>query len=279
MKLSKYLPVLTVALCVPGIALRALHFLNGFESRSGLPLVNGKWLWYCIGLFIVCAVIYAVLSLPLRAKRKTPFEQLLGTKAVGFRMTAVISGLLLILGGCGYLYLTFTTAEADAAGWAQALELVYAAAAILSGGCIIGFAGAQGNYMTSRSAALTLLPLLWSCVHLLVTYRMTCTDPALSSFAFSLVGDVVLVLAFYHLSRLLYGKPRPDWFALFSALAATLSVSDLAGYGLAWLMGVNRADWTGKMLLREGLSVVACLMLLAELAVLVSARQEESEEA
>lgn len=54
---------------------------------------------------------------------------------------------------------------------------------------------------------MTLVPLFWSCLHLLVNYRMTCTDPKLASFGFGLVADVMIVLAFYELARLLFGKP------------------------------------------------------------------------
>ena len=146
--------------------------------------------------FLLCAAAYAAMAAPLRAERKTPFEQLLGTQGVGFRMMAVISGLLLVLGGVGYLYLTMTTVEEDAAGWAQALELAYAGITVLAGLCSIGLAKAQGVEMTSHSALLTLAPLLWSCLHLLVNYRMTCVDPKLPSFGFGLVGDILLVLAF-----------------------------------------------------------------------------------
>ena len=104
-----------------------------------------------------------------------------------YKRQAVISGLLLVLGGVGYLYLTMTTVEEDAAGWAQALELAYAGITVLAGLCSIGLAKAQGVEMTSHSALLTLVPLLWSCLHLLVNYRMTCVDPKLPSFGFGLV--------------------------------------------------------------------------------------------
>ena len=94
------------------------------------------------------------------------------------------------------------------------------------------------------------MPLLWSCLHLLVNYRMTCIDPNLPSFAFGLVADVMLVLAFYHLARLLYGKPRPAALGFFSAVTITMAVSDLGGIGLGYLMGVGTLDWSAKMLLR-----------------------------
>ena len=119
MKRSKFLPVFAVVLCVPGVVARALHFLNGFDSRNGLPVTGNAWVWYCAVFFLLCAAAYAAMAAPLRAERKTPFEQLLGTQGVGFRMMAVISGLLLVLGGVGYLYLTMTTVEEDAAGWAR----------------------------------------------------------------------------------------------------------------------------------------------------------------
>lgn len=268
MKQTKILPVLAVVLCLPGVVVRALHMLNGFDIGTGLPAASDAWVWYFAALLVAAAVVYAVLSIPLRAASNLPFEQLLGTQSVGFRMAAVISGLLLLVGGVGYLYLTMTTGEEDAAGWAKALEIVYAAVTVLCGVCAIGLAKAQGSEMTEQSAKLTLVPLLWSCLHLLVNYRMTCVDPKLASFAFGLVADVILVLAFYNLACLLYGKPHPAWLAFFSAVTTTMAVSDMGGYGLSRLMGVTTPEWSEKMVLRGCLSVAACILLAAELFVL-----------
>ena len=268
MKMTKTLPVLAVALCVPGVVLRALHVLNGFDIATGLPRAGDAWIWYFTALLVAAAVAYVVLAAPLRAKKTVPFEQLLGTQSPGFRMAAVISGLLLSAGGLFYLYLTITTVEEDAAAWARALEIVYSAVSVGCGFSMIALAKAQGSPITSQSAKLTLVPLIWSCLHLLVNYRMTCIDPNLPSFAFGLVADVMLVLAFYHLARLLYGKPRPAALGFFSAVTITMAVSDLGGIGLGYLMGVGTLDWSAKMLLRGGLSVAACVMLAAELAVL-----------
>lgn len=265
MKQTKVLPILAVALCLPGVVVRALHMLNGFDIGTGLPAVGDAWVWYFTALLVLAAVVYAALCVPLRAQSSMPFERLLGTQSVGFRMAAVLSGLLLVVGGVGYLYLTMTTGEEDAAGWAKVLEIVYAVVTMLCGVCAIGLAKAQGSEMSEQSARLTLVPLLWSCLHLLVNYRMTCVDPKLASFAFGLVADVVLVLAFYHLARLLYGKPRPAWFAFFSAVTTTMAVSDMGGYGLSRLMGVTTPEWSGKMVLRGCLSVAACILLAAEL--------------
>ena len=66
---------------------------------------------YLAGLLAASAVVYAVLAAPLRRLKKTPFEQILGTQSPGFRMAAVIAGLLLFAGGLFYLYLTITTVE------------------------------------------------------------------------------------------------------------------------------------------------------------------------
>lgn len=272
MKQTKVLPILAIALCLPGVVVRALHMLNGFDIGTGLPAVGDAWVWYFTALLVVAAVVYAVLSIPLRAANDLPFEQMLGTQSVGFRMAAVISGLLLLIGGVGYLYLTMTTGEEDAAGWAKALEIVYAAVTVLCGVCAIGLAKAQSSEMTEQSAKLTLVPLLWSCLHLLVNYRMTCVDPKLASFAFGLVADVILVLAFYHLARLLYGKPHPAWLAFCSAVTTTMAVSDMGGYGLSRLMGVTMPEWSDKMVLRGCLSVAACVLLAAELFVLCRER-------
>ena len=255
MKATKLLPILAVVLCVPGIALRALHLLNGFDVSTGLPTAGDKWIWFVIALFAISAIVYAVLALPLKTRDKVPFEQLLGTKETLFRMAAVVAGLIVAAGSLGYLYLTITTAEQDTAAWARVLEIVYAIMGVLTGGCMIGLAKAQGAQMTEKSAAMTLVPLFWSCLHLLVNYRMTCTDPKL---------DVMIVLAFYELARLLFGKPAPAMLAFFAAVAVTMSVSDIGGYGLAMLMGIP-SMWSIKMVLRGILAAAACVMLAAEL--------------
>ena len=126
MKATKLLPILAVVLCVPGIALRALHLLNGFDVSTGLPTAGDKWIWFVIALFAISAIVYAVLALPLKTRNKVPFEQLLGTKETLFRMAAVVAGLIVAAGSLGYLYLTITTAEQDVAAWARVLEIVYA---------------------------------------------------------------------------------------------------------------------------------------------------------
>ena len=43
---------------------------------------------------------------------------------------------------------------------------------------------------------------------------------------------------FYELARLLFGKRRRAMLAFFAAVAVTMSVSDIGGYGLAMLMGI-----------------------------------------
>lgn len=276
MNRTKILPGLAVSLCVPGIVVRAMHMLNGFDLATGLPAVGDAWVWYFAAYLLVAAVVYAVLAWPLRDRHAQPFEQLLGTQNTMFRMLAVVAGLLLAAGGAAYLYLTLTTVEQDAAGWAKVLELVYAVVTVLCGACAVGLAKAQGGEMTETTANLTLVPLIWSCLHLLVNYRMTCVDPKLASFSFGLVADMMLVLACYHLARLLYGKPRPAMLGFCGACAITMAGSDLGGYGLARLMGVTVPVWSDKMVLRGALSVAACVLVAAELFVLCREKQTET---
>ena len=52
--------------------------------------------------------------------------------------------------------------------------------------------------------------------------------------------------------------------AFFAAVAVTMSVSDIGGYGLAMLMGIP-SMWSIKMVLRGILAAAACVMLAAEL--------------
>ena len=88
-------------------------------------------------------------------------------------------------------------------------------------------------------------PLFWSCLHLLVNYRMTCTDPKLASFGFGLVADVMIVLAFYELARLLFGKPAPAMLAFFAAVSVTMSVSVVDQNGAARHSGCSSVRYVG----------------------------------
>ena len=255
MNKTKLLPLAAAALAIPGIGLRALHLLNGFDVDSGLPTAGSPWVWVCTVFFVLCAVLYGV----------GPVSE----HCPGFINTHTTEG---------YLCFTFTAQEEGAALWSHVLEIVYSITGIGSGVCMIAFTKAQGaSYMTSDAAKCVLLPLFWSALHLLVNYRMTCTDPRLPLFAFGLLADVMLVFAFYHIARLLYGRPQPMLLALSGALAAVMSFSDLGGYGLARLMGVTSVAWPGKMLLRSGLSAAACIYVLAQLFVLCSKNADHAE--
>ena len=50
MNRTKALPVAAVALCIPGVALRALHVLHGFDIANNLPIAGDPWVWYLAGL-------------------------------------------------------------------------------------------------------------------------------------------------------------------------------------------------------------------------------------
>ena len=198
MKATKLLPILAVVLCVPGIALRALHLLQRFWIVStGLPTAGDKWIWFVIALFAISAIVYAVLALPLKTRNKVPFEQLLGTKEVLFRMAAVVAGLIVAAGSLGYLYLTITTVEQDAAAWARVLEIVYAIMGVLTGGCMIGLAKAQAGIQDdgkerrndARTAVLELPASAGQLPHDLHRSEAGVVG-------FGLVADVMIVLAF-----------------------------------------------------------------------------------
>ncbi len=269
MKLIKILPAAAFGMCVPGMILRALHFLNGFDVDTGLPTAGTPWMWYCVILLLVCAVAYFIFALPLKSRNEVPFEQLIGTDSPTFRMLAVVAGLLLVAGGGCYLYFTFTVPNEDFTGWTRVFEVIYSVFTILTGVASVALAKAQAEEMTESHAKLTLIPLFWSCLHLLVNYRMTCVDPKLPSFAFGLVSDILVMASLYQLARLLYSKPSPASLGTCCALAVTSSVSDLGGYALAWVMGVRAVDWSAQMVLRSSLTVSVCLLLAAELVVLV----------
>ena len=69
MNKTKLLPLAAAALAIPGIGLRALHLLNGFDVDSGLPTAGSPWVWVCAVFFVLCAVLYGVLAARRKACR------------------------------------------------------------------------------------------------------------------------------------------------------------------------------------------------------------------
>ena len=54
MNKTKLLPLAAAALAIPGIGLRALHLLNGFDVDSGLPTAGSPWVWVCVLEILEC---------------------------------------------------------------------------------------------------------------------------------------------------------------------------------------------------------------------------------
>ena len=75
MKQTKVLPILAVALCLPGVVVRALHMLNGFDIGTGLPAVGDAWVWYFTALLVLAAVgcaVWAAVRMLLHRRAKRP---------------------------------------------------------------------------------------------------------------------------------------------------------------------------------------------------------------
>lgn len=274
MKYARALPIVTLLLCIPGLILRAMHFVYGFDVVSGLPVAASKWYIACIVFFLACAILLYIIAAPLKAYQKIPFESSFGTKDILFRMLMVISGMLLMIGGVYYFYMVLK--EPSVSGvptGTKMLEYIYAGLSLLAGGCVILFAKKQGEEMTKNGATLILVTLLWSCIHLLVDYRVTCIDPKLSAYAFGLIAGIVVVVSVYFFCAMLFGKPRPHLFAWLASLAVIIAVSNFGGYGFALLMKTSAAAWDAKECLRCGMTTIVCVFLFAELLALTN-RQE-----
>ncbi|MFQ9126095.1 MAG: hypothetical protein ACLR4Z_03905 [Butyricicoccaceae bacterium] len=194
-------------------------------------------------------MLYGVLAAPLREKESVPFEKLLGTDHALFRMTAVIAGLLLIAGSAGYLCVHLYRA-----GGRRGAVVACARDRLLDHGnrqrCVHDRLH-QGAGRVLHDVGCGEMRAAAAVLERAAPARQLPHDlhrpaPA-AAFAFGLLADVMLVFAFYHIARLLYGRPQPMLLALSGALTAVMSFSDLGGYGLARLMGVTSVAWPGKM--------------------------------
>lgn len=262
-KLQRYLPFIAVFLCIPGTALCTLHWLHGFDFGTGLPSRESHTFLYCILFFAACAVLYAVCSLPTRKLREVAYEDLMCVDSIATKASMVTFVLLLAIEGVLYFVtMRLNTSAVSSTSW---MEYLYVATIFGAAVGLLQMARNLNSQLTKKTAYFWTLPFLFACVHLLVEYRLTCTDPKLTAFALSLIGSICMVFGYYYLARLLFGKPLPERFSFFSALAFTISASNICGYLLARYTGMRSIELEPKTLLRATILAIGCGALLVHL--------------
>lgn len=266
---NKKLPLLALAGGIVGAALRGMQLATGFEMGTGLYRSGNRW-----GLLLIVWLL-AVAALAAFAARggryEGAFEEIFGVSSDLYKTVVVLCGLLLALGGAVWMFLELHFMRVPGEGlsaWALALEVPFGLLCILSGACFVGLGAALSKgAVEAQHAVMTLPPLFWAAFHLLVAYRQYCVSANLALFTVEIFAAIACVMAYYHISRMLYGKPAPRQFTFWATLAVALSLTDVLGYALSLPLGNLVVVWKFSTVLRGGCLLIGCVYLFTELVV------------
>lgn len=271
MQLNRKLPALAMLGGAVGAVLRALQLVTSFEWNTGLYIkgsLHGKLL---IGwLLLITAVIALMAS---KGEHHASFEDVFAGTGTFYKMLVAFSGLLMSV--CGALWLVIklqASAKPEVAEpWAMGLEIPFGFLCIAAGMSIVGLGAvlSRGS-INSRQALLLLPPVFWAAFHLLVAYRQYCVSANLAVFTPDIFASIACVMAFYHFSRMLYGKPAPRRFAFWAAMTVTLTMTDTIGYALGEVMGGGPVVWSTEAIVRACCLLCACVFLMVELILMTS---------
>lgn len=210
-------------------ALRLVQNRTGFEAETGLAIPGSLPGTALIFLFIVLAAALAVLSRGLPKKDdKLAFPAAFPAPQATMLMVVIMGVFLIALSGLADL----------AIGLGLGGEAIFAPRAHLLLG-VFSLASAAGVFLGAVSCrrtdeAFNGTPLLAApamlVVRLVLTYRISSTDPTLAAYYVELLALVFLALGFFCLSAFAFGDGRTRSFVRCSAMAVVFSLASLADY-------------------------------------------------
>ena len=230
-----------------------------------------------------------VLALPARTydvHEKWRFEDYFAGDDSLLKLFSVLGGLLFALGGAGMLVfavLDFMSEQADPITMALggisplsalpgiALGLLSFAAAY---SCVaLARAQARGE-MSEKTAALTLLPLVWAVLDLIIVFKTNNTNPYTRLFLADLLCGIALTLAFLYYCRFLYGKVMPRRFLFLAGAGVMLALTAAGGGALSVLLPGGVSMLSTFDLMRRIAALGAAVYLLGQMIRMCAPRKQ-----
>lgn len=230
MKKHILIPALSVAGGAAALVLRLVQVRTGFEADTGLAISGNPAGMALAALLILLAAVFLALgwSLPRKSDKLTfpaafpvPESTLLLPIVAGALLMA-LSGLADIAMGLGLLI---------GAMFPSTVHLLLGAASVAAAaGMVMGAAAGRRGSRDFNGTVLLIAPAML-VVRLVLTYRISSTDPTLAAYYVELLALVFLTLGFFRLSSFAFGDGRTRAFAVYCALAAVCSLGSLADWG------------------------------------------------
>lgn len=229
MKQKILFPALAIGGGIVGFALRLMQNRTGFEAATGLAIPGSAAGMALVALFVLAAGAAILLSWKLSKKdNDLTFPAAFPAPEAALLMPIIMGVFLIALSGLADL----------AIGLGLGGEAVFTPAAHLLLG-ILALLSAAGLFLGAVSCRKTEdfvgTPLLAApatmVVRLVLTYRVSSTDPTLTAYYVELLALIFLTLGFFRLSSFAFKDGRTRPFVRYSVLAVVFSLASLAEWG------------------------------------------------
>ena len=231
MKKQYLIPGVAVAGGAAGFALRLVQNRSGFEAETGLAIpgnIGG------VALPVLLAVLTAAIGIlswktPKKAAEDGAFSAFFPAKDAAGLMLPVMG--IFLMGISGLLDGALGLAILPGVLFAPRVHLLLGAFALVSAvGLFTGLTACRHAGADFQTTVLLAVPVML-VVRLVLTYRVSSTDPALEAYYIELLAQVLLTVAFFHLAGFAFGDGRPRRFVLTAAMAAVLAMTAAADLG------------------------------------------------
>jgi hypothetical protein len=211
-----------------GIFFRWLQLLLSFEEDTGLP-IHGSVPAVIVPVFCVLVAL-GLLILTRRLRRyeaRTELNVALHCRSFLFTLIGWIAAALSVIGALAL----FFSAPADRH---PELRRVLAILALLSGLCFPGFIYATGKKPNSLSRLFSLVPVIFCCFWLIVSYKDHIANPVVSSYAIEILAISASILAFFFVAGYPCNSPKPlttFFFCNVSTFLCLMTLVDVHAFG------------------------------------------------
>lgn len=230
MKKQILIPALAAVGGVLALVLRLVQNRTGFEEGTGLA-VSGNFAGTALAaVLIALAATVLVLTGKLPKKDdKLTFPAAFPAPEATMLMVVVMGVFLMALSGLADVAIGLGLG--GKALFAHRVHLVLGVLSLASAaGLFLGAAGCRKAEEGFNGTPLLAAPAMF-VVRLVLTYRVSSTDPTLAAYYVELLALVFLTLGFFRLSSFAFKDGRPRSFVRCSAMAVVLALASLAEWG------------------------------------------------
>jgi hypothetical protein len=228
--------VLTYIAGVVGAVLRYIEANTVFEEATGLAVRNAPVSLCLAGLSLLMAAVIAVCSVAIGKKKLATLDVKNAFPMGSIVVLALVTvcGVVISLGAAGNYILD--------TGEKEIFRIAYSVLGAASGIAVIvaalkSFREDGGNY-----ARLYIIPTVFMCLWLVMTYKDNNTNPVLIEYCYKCLAVCGGTLAFYYAAGHGYGKPAPKRTVathLIGAYFCLVTVSDAGNIAQAAVFGAT----------------------------------------